>query len=204
MATILPFASLTRLSFANTSFKDSDVAFLRFIPDLQEINLSKTSITSEAVFYLVPHKTSLKMLNIAQNEKVDDTALRAFKFLSNLEKLFLRGTKIDRNGLLDIISNRSPSTFRLGSIPESCIEYLSTRGKKYCVDIPKEYLSNPSSVRMASYESLKKNLEIHRKVNPAIPTGGSKIALEGRLSEILRMRADDERMTRFLRVGNSD
>src|SRR5262249_32994479 len=84
-------SKLKTFTCSNTRVGDAAVSELSGLRLLQKVDLSHTDITNVAVSYL-GGLTSLKELEVARNEKIDDSAAEYVVHLSSIERLDLHNT----------------------------------------------------------------------------------------------------------------
>lgn len=185
------FSSLAVVSFRNTQLINDDVASLRLLPHLENLDLSGTGIGTQSLHHLVCHRHTLKILNISLNPLIDDDARVALSAFSYLSAIYLRGTSITMPGLRRLVQGVLPHTCRLLSIPEHCINHLNTRHERYMIDIPDTYVQDPANVDSLTLPALKRNLEFHAKANRDVHVTGTKAELNNRLFAILSNRVAD-------------
>lgn len=101
-------------------------------------------------------------------------------------------------GLRRLVLNDLHQSCRLLSIPAHCIDHLNTRKERYMVDIPTGYVQDTTQVAAMTMPNLKKNLELHSKVNKDVQVTGTKVELVNRLGAILSNRAADLRIVEVL------
>lgn len=101
-------------------------------------------------------------------------------------------------GLRRLVSNDLHKSCRLLSIPAHCIDHLNTRKERYMVDIPTGYVQDPTRVAEMTMPNLKKNLELHSKVNKDVQVTGTKVELVNRLAVILSNRRADSGIVEVL------
>lgn len=66
------------------------------------------------------------------------------------------------------------------------------------VDIPTGYVQDPTQVAAMTMPNLKKNLELHSKVNKDVQVTGTKVELVNRLTVILSNRRADSGIVEVL------
>lgn len=188
------FSNLTVISFRNTQLSNDDVAFLRILSHLESLDLTGTGVGTQSLHHLVCHRHTLKRLNLSYNPLIDDDARVALSAFPNLAGIYLRGTSITMPGLRRFVQGVLPQSCRLLSIPEQCINYLTTQQEKYMIDIPEGYVQDPARVDALTLSALKRNLEFHGKANKDIHVTGTKAELSNRLFVILSNRIADSKI----------
>ena len=209
------FTKLTTLSLSTVSLDVDSIAHLRLLSSLSSLDISSTGIDNRAISNLVCHRRTLSTLNLSNNPSVTDDARVPLVALSALAHLHLRGTSFTMPGLrrlvtdlesrypLPISSLDAPTQqrkmVRLVTIPTACLDALNNP-TSYAPIIPKEqgYVENARIVDALDIKMLKKNLELHQRVNKGLSLAGGKIELIYRLREVLEKRAGDARLRRAL------
>lgn len=186
------------ITFRNTPLLNDDLASLRLLSSLAEIDISGTGVGTQSLHHLVCHRHSLKRLNLSHNLSIDDDSRVALSALPHLSALYLRGTSFTMPGLRRLVSNDLHKSCRLLSIPAHCIDHLNTRKERYMVDIPTGYVQDPTRVGEMTMPNLKKNLELHSKVNKDVQVTGTKVELVNRLAVILSNRRADSGIVEVL------
>ncbi|KAL7276272.1 hypothetical protein RUND412_000738 [Rhizina undulata] len=192
------FLNLKSLNLRNTPINNDDVALLRLLPALVNIDLTNTGIDTQALHHLVCHRHNLKIMHIAHNSGIDDDARVALSAFRHLEALYLRGTSFTMPGLRLLATKHLADSCRLMSIPAGCIEYLNNRTDKYALEIPSGYVQDASLVGSLTAPNLKRNLELHAKFNKDVVITGGKADMVGRLVGLLQARNADERIVGLL------
>lgn len=192
------FSALTVITFRNTPLLNDDLASLRLLSSLADIDISGTGVGTQSLHHLVCHRHSLKKLNLSHNSSIDDDSRVALSALPHLSALYLRGTSFTMPGLRRLVSNDLHKSCRLLSIPAHCIDHLNTRKERYMVDIPTGYVQDPTQVAAMTMPNLKKNLELHSKVNKDVQVTGTKVELVNRLTVILSNRRADSGIVEVL------
>ena len=209
------FTKLTTLTLSSVPLDVDSIAHLRLLPSLSSLDISSTGIDNRAISNLVCHRRTLSALNLSNNPSVTDDARVPLIALSALAHLHLRGTSFTMPGLrrlvtdlesrypLPISSLNAPTQHRkmvrLVTIPTACLDALNNP-TGYALIIPKEqgYVENARYVDVLDIKMLKKNLELHQRVNRGLSLVGGKIELIYRLREVLEKRAGDGRLRRAL------
>lgn len=192
------FSSLTTLSLRNTPLSNDDTALLRLLPTLAVLDLCNTGITTTALYHLACHRNTLTTLNISLNTGINNTARYIIAAFPHLSALYLRGVDFDMPALRRLVGTDLAKGCRLLSVPAQCVAYLNTRHEQYVVDIPHGYTQNPTLVPPMTVPNLKRNLELHQKVNRDVQVTGTKVELVARLSAILWNRLSDTKILAVL------
>lgn len=209
------FTKLVTLSLSTVPLDVDSIAHLRLLPSLSSLDISSTGIDNRAISNLVCHRRTLSTLNLSNNPSITDDARVPLIALSALTHLHLRGTSFTMPGLrrlvtdlesrypLPISSLDAPAQqrkmVRLVTIPTACLDALNDP-TGYALIIPKEhgYVENSRYVDALDIKMLKRNLELHQRVNKGLSLVGGKIELIYRLREVLEKRAGDARLRRAL------
>ncbi|KAF8461067.1 hypothetical protein BDZ91DRAFT_785054 [Kalaharituber pfeilii] len=208
------FIQLEVLDFTNLPLGQDDIALLRLLPKLRDLNLSNTGIDNHALHHLVCHRHTLQRLHIGSNPSITDDARVPLAALTSLTHLYLDGTSFSLPSLRWLVIEFQSRPFphpteddplpgrifcRLCSIPAPCLDYLN-RTAGNAISIPNEhpYISNPEDVANLQVPALKKNLELHAVRDKSISISGSKLELMYRLKEILETRINDQRLRRAM------
>lgn len=192
------FSALSVVTFRNTPLLNDDLASLRLLTSLADIDISNTGVGTQSLHHLVCHRHTLKKLNLSHNPSIDDDSRVALSAFPHLAELYLRGTSFTMPGLRRLVLNDLHQSCRLVSIPAHCISHLNTRQERYMIDIPMGYVQDPTQVAAMTMPNLKKNLELHAKINKDVQVTGTKVELVSRLGAILSSRIADLRIVEVL------
>jgi hypothetical protein len=91
------FQDVVMIDVAGKPITDMDLAELKKLPKLENLNLSNTRVTSAGLIHLAGLK-NLKWLSL-WNTQVDDDGLRHLAKLTRLQSLLLDGTRVTDSGL---------------------------------------------------------------------------------------------------------
>lgn len=184
------FACLASLSFARVPLSHSDLLSLRLLPRLTTLNLAATGVSSQHLLHLITHAEMLQDLNISSNSLVTDESRVLLSALPQLQVLHLRDTSITMSCLRHLVYSL-PSTCRLITVPQACLDYLNHRSQHYCQQIPAGYIQDPRHVSDLTIPLLKRNLDLHKKFNRDLVVGSGKAAMVEKLMGILCGRVAD-------------
>ena len=95
-----PGKPVIAVSFNNTKVTDTELAHLKGLISLQNLNLQDTKVTDAGLIHLVG-LTNLEDLNLS-GTNVGDAGLVHLKGLTKIQKLDLNGTKITNAGLVHL------------------------------------------------------------------------------------------------------
>ncbi|KAI5806200.1 hypothetical protein EDC01DRAFT_592673, partial [Geopyxis carbonaria] len=198
------FQKLTTLTLRNRLMIDDNVALLRLLPSLQDLDLTATTIGEQALHHLVCHRHNLRSLNISTNERIGDDARIMIRAFCKLEKLFLRGTGFTLPGLRRLLADEFPRTCRLLSLPIPVLEAFNTRLERYSLEIPSGYISEPDLQKISGMTqvNLNRNLKLHQEVNKDIQVSGTKSEQVHRLHQLLWNRKFDNEV--IMRLGTAE
>lgn len=194
------FGSLQTLSLSKIPLSLKDIACLRMLPCIKALDLAATRLTTPHLLHLATHAETLEKLNIASNPDIDDDSRVPLSALRQLQSVSLRNTSITLP-CLRLLIYALPQACRLVTLPSVTLEYLNSRTRRYSVQIPEGYCSDPRQVPNMNVGTLKRNLEIHKRVNGDIVISGSKAEMITRLTAILCNRVADEKISN--RVGRA-
>jgi len=192
------FAALTTLSLRNTQLVNNDLSLLMLLTSLADLDISNTGLGVHSLHHIVCHHRTLVQLNLSHNQGMDDDCRVPLAALPKLARIYLRGTNISMPGLRRLVTGALPGNCRLLSLPNHCIAHLNDRESHYSVDIPDSYAHDPRELGNMNLSELRRNLELHAKINRGILLTGSKSELFSRLDNILRNRLADTRIVRML------
>ncbi|KAI9844491.1 MAG: hypothetical protein M1837_005574 [Sclerophora amabilis] len=184
------FLHLTSLSLAGMKLSHEDISLLRLLPALGSLDLSSTCIATSHLLHLITHSPTLHDLNISSNDSINDDARIPLSAFSKLSSLHLRGTSITTS-CLRLLVYALPRSCRFVTVPQETLDHLNCRSRRYCSSIPMGYVQDPRQVPNLTVVALKKNLELHRKVNSDVALGGNKVDMVERLMSILCSRVAD-------------
>ena len=168
------------------------------LTSLADLDISNTGLGVHSLHHIVCHHRTLVQLNLSHNQGMDDDCRVPLAALPKLARIYLRGTNISMPGLRRLVAGALPGNCRLLSLPNHCIAYLNDRESHYSVDIPDSYAHDPRELENMNLSELRRNLELHAKINRGILLTGSKSELFSRLDNILRNRLADTRVVRML------
>ena len=197
------FLNLATVILRNTIVSSDDIALLRVLPSLAMLDLNATGISNEALHHIVCHKATLTTLNISNNPEINDEARVMIRPLYRLQGLYLRGTNISLPALRRLVLDDLAKGCRLLSIPAHAINAINNLHEKYCVEIPTGYITDPSKVENMNLPILKRNLELHAKLNKDIQVSGTKVELVHRLKTLLVNRQADQKIISVLGRGEN-
>jgi hypothetical protein len=186
------FNNLSTLVLSRVKLSLEDISYLRLLP-LATLDLAACGITTFHLLHLATHAPTLERLNICSNPGVDDDARVPLSALTKLKSLSFRDTSITLP-CIRLLVYRVPSECRFMTVPSSILEYLNSNRRRYSTRIPDFYASDPRQIPDMTVEVLKKNLELHKKVNRDIVVTGSKAEMVARLTSILCNRIADEKV----------
>ncbi|RPA98859.1 hypothetical protein L873DRAFT_1686018 [Choiromyces venosus 120613-1] len=192
------FTALTTLSLRNTQLSNNDLSLLMLLTSLADLDISNTGLGIHSLHHIVCHHKTLVQLNLSHNQGMDDDCRVPLAALPKLARLYLRGTSISMPGLRRLVTRALPNNCRLLSLPNHCITYLNDRKSHYSIDIPDSYVHDPKKLENMSLPELRKNLELHARVNGDILLTGSKSDLFNRLNNILQNRLADAKIVKVL------
>jgi len=192
------FECLQTLSLSKVSLSLKGIACLRMLPCIKALDLAATRLTTQHLLHLAIHADTLERLNIAMNPTIDDDARVPLSALGHLRTISLRDTSITLP-CLRLLVYALPQGCRFMTLPSATLEYLNSRTRRYCVQIPQDYCSDPRQIPELNVAVLKRNLELHKRSNSDVTITGSKVEMVTRLSGILCNRVADEKIAS--RVG---
>lgn len=97
---------LRYLSLANTCYKDADLALLKNMQKLENLNLQETEITNDALKELIT-LPKLKILRLKENPQLTNDAIEYLIKIQSIEELEIHGTSIDQSGLNELLRKLS-------------------------------------------------------------------------------------------------
>ena len=95
-----------RLDFSNSDITDDDLATLPLPEGVRSIDLSHTNITDAGIAHL-KRSPRLEQLNL-MNTQITDASLEHFRAMDTLWSVSIEGTKVSRDGHMDLLRLLAP------------------------------------------------------------------------------------------------
>jgi hypothetical protein len=95
-----------RLDLSNSDITDDDLATLPLSDGVRSIDLSHTKITDAGIEHL-KRASHLEQLNLMDTE-ITDTSLEHIRQMENLWSVSIEGTKVSRDGHMDLLRLLAP------------------------------------------------------------------------------------------------
>ncbi|KAJ8588245.1 hypothetical protein M405DRAFT_740638 [Rhizopogon salebrosus TDB-379] len=172
--------------------RDFDIVHIQRLPHLERLHLKATGIGNEAVFLLVNLKEKLYHLDLAHNPKINDDAIPAILFLTNLAYLSIQATGVDMPGLRRLAAAIYTEDRAVDiEIPFRCEKYLDNLHKQYLTNPVAPLITDPSACSLLSNASLIRNLDAHAAINSLIVSTGTRPEMIERLTKLLERRQMD-------------